>query len=79
MITPAQCRAARALLEISQKQLAEDSGVSLRAVQGFEAGERPLQSLAISAIERLLQDRGIVIIADSRWSGVKIDQRHKPI
>ncbi|MCJ2106018.1 helix-turn-helix transcriptional regulator [Methylobacterium sp. E-041] len=74
MITPAQCRAARALLELSQKQLAEISGVSLRTVQGFEAGERSLQSLAMSALEGVFAGRGIVMIADSKWTGVKVEQ-----
>ncbi|WP_412758545.1 helix-turn-helix domain-containing protein [Methylobacterium radiotolerans] len=79
MITPAQCRAARALLELSQKQLAEEAHVGLRSLQGFEAGERPLQSLAMSAIVRVLREKGIVLIADTRWSGVKIDKFHQSI
>lgn len=72
MITPAQCRAARAILGLSQKQLAEESFVSLRSVQGFETGDRPLQRLAMSAIERVFAEKGIVIISDQEWSGVKM-------
>lgn len=72
MISPAQCRAARALLNLSQKQLADESSVGLRTVQGFEAGERPLQTLAMSAVERVFTKEGIVFISDPTWSGVKI-------
>ncbi|WP_409567196.1 helix-turn-helix domain-containing protein [Methylobacterium sp. E-016] len=78
MITPAQCRAARALLQLSQKQLADESGISLRSVQGFEAGERSLQGLAMSALEGVLAVRGIVMIADSKWIGVKFLVSHSP-
>jgi transcriptional regulator with XRE-family HTH domain len=63
---------------LSQKQLADESGVSLRTVQGFEANKRALQSLALSAIERVFVDQGIVLISDLDWSGVKISNHHQP-
>lgn len=72
MITPGQCRAARALLDLSQKQLADAAGVSLRTIQGFERGDRVPQSLAMSAVERVFQSEGIVFVAQSGWIGVKI-------
>ena len=73
MITPGQSRAARALLDISQKQVADESCVSLRSIQGFESGERLLQSLAMSAIVRVYEDRGIVFISENNWCGVKLE------
>ncbi len=73
MITPVQCRAARALLGVSQSQLAEWAGVGLRSLQGFERGERQIQSLAIEAVERILQREGIVLITEPGWTGVKLD------
>lgn len=72
MITPAQCRAARALLERSQKELAEAAGVSLRSLQGFESGERVLQSLALGAVVRILQSEGIEFITQADWIGVRL-------
>lgn len=78
MISPAQCRAARALLGISQQQLAEESCVSLRTVQGFEAGKRPIQSLTMTAIVRVLAGRGVVIESDETWLGVRIERSHQP-
>lgn len=75
MITPEQCRAARALLNRSQKELAEAAGLSLRTIQGFEAGERVLQSLAMSAVERILHSEGIEFIDRADWLGVKLRVR----
>ena len=37
-LTPAQCRAARALLDWSREQLADASGVAARALADFENG-----------------------------------------
>jgi transcriptional regulator with XRE-family HTH domain len=39
MITPAQLRAARALLGIDQRQLADHSGLSVPTIQRMEASE----------------------------------------
>lgn len=72
MITPAQCRSARALLDLSQKELAELSLVSQRSIQGFESGERIIQPLSLSAILRIFEDRGIVFLSESGWTGVKL-------
>lgn len=72
MISPAQCRAARALLNLSQRQLAEDSRISLRSVQGFERGEHALRSAAMTAIEGIFSNKGVVFISDPDWTGAKI-------
>lgn len=69
-MTPAQCRAARALLNLSQKELAISSGVSLRSVQGFEAGERELRSMALNTITRILEEKGVVLVTESTKIGV---------
>ena len=73
-MSPEQCRAARALLDVSQRELADWCGLSLRSVQGFESGQRALQSLALSAIERILTTRGIVVIDEKDWTGVKLSR-----
>ena len=38
-ISPAQFRAARDLSDLSDEQLAQQSGVSMRAILAFQAGE----------------------------------------
>lgn len=73
MIAPAQCRAARALLDWTQRKLAEESSISLRSVQGFEAGEHALRSAALVMIERIFQEKGIVFVSDPDWIGAKIE------
>lgn len=77
MITPGQCRAARALLNLSQQQLADAAGLSLRSVQGFERGDRALQSLAMDAITRLFEKKGIALIVQPDWVGVKLKIENK--
>lgn len=78
MISPAQCRAARGLLNLSQRQLADEAGLGLRSVQGFETGTRSLQSLAMGAVERVFAEKGISFISDPYWLGVKIKVSCQP-
>lgn len=79
MIDPAQCRAARALLNLSARQLAEESSISLRSVQGFERGEHALRSVAMAAIERIFGKKGVVFNSDPEWVGVKIKRSDEAI
>ncbi len=51
MITAAQMRAARALLGIDQRQLAELSGVSLPTIQRMEASEGNVRGVVDTLIE----------------------------
>jgi predicted transcriptional regulator len=58
-ITPPQVRAARALLDWPRKELSSKSGVGLRTIVRFEAGEvRPHHS-TIEKIRRALEESGI--------------------
>jgi predicted transcriptional regulator len=70
MITAGQMRAARALLGIDQRQLAELSGVSLPTIQRMEASDgvvRCVVDTLIKVIEAL--DRaGVALIADNAVS-----------
>ena len=56
---PAQCRAARAWLELSQESLAKAAGVSLSTVRDFEAGRRNPISNNLAAMRRELEARGV--------------------
>ena len=76
-ITPEQSRAARALLDITQRDLAAQSGVSLRTIANFEAGERqPILAIS-SAIQRALERAGVTFLdADRRdGPGVRLAKR----
>jgi transcriptional regulator with XRE-family HTH domain len=58
-ITPAQCRAARAFLGITQSELAEAASLGLSTVVDFEKGRRRVSSQAIKAMHDALKRIGI--------------------
>ncbi len=57
-ITPSLCRAARALLDMSQGDLATASSVSRRTVSSFEAGGSAIPA-TLAAIQRALEEAGV--------------------
>lgn len=58
-IAAAQCRAARALVNMTQDQLAEASRVSKRTITHFEAGERQPVPATRDALRRALEEAGV--------------------
>lgn len=59
MITPAQIRAARALLGWSQSQLAEKAGVSRNALNNLEREVVAPRRSTVKAIQQTLEQAGI--------------------
>ncbi|MFN3076368.1 MAG: helix-turn-helix domain-containing protein [Alphaproteobacteria bacterium] len=59
MITPAQCRAARGLLDWNQDALATASEVGVVAVRQFEKGVTVPRRATLSAICRALESAGV--------------------
>lgn len=64
-MSPATCRAGRALLHISQDQLATLSRVSKRAISGFEAGQTELIQANRDTLQRALEAAGVVFIDEN--------------
>jgi transcriptional regulator with XRE-family HTH domain len=66
MITSAQMRAARALLGIDQRQLAELSGVSLPTIQRMEASEGTVRGVVdtLTKVVEAFDGAGIELIGD---------------
>lgn len=62
--SPAQIRAARALLGWSQQQLAEHSGIGRRTVAAFENDDERVTAESVDAMEFALEAAGI------RFTGV---------
>ena len=62
-LMPAQCRAARALLDWSRDELAARSGVSKRALGSFEAGHTAMIPSGLRAVVATFEDAGIVFTA----------------
>jgi len=67
LITAAQMRAARALLGIDQRQLAEMSGVSLPTIQRMEASEGNVRGVVdtLTKVVEALDRAGIELIGDN--------------
>jgi transcriptional regulator with XRE-family HTH domain len=70
IITAAQCRAARALLEWSQAQLAEAAAVEREVVELLEARFRRPSAVGQQRIRKALEDGGVVFIADDDGGGL---------
>jgi DNA-binding transcriptional regulator YiaG len=61
-MTPAQCRAARGFLDISQPALATAASVGVSTVRDFEAGRRAPMLQNLKAIQAALETRGIAFV-----------------
>jgi len=70
MITSAQMRAARALLGIDQKRLAELSGVSAQTIQRMEASKGNVRGVvdSLTKVVEALSAAGIELIYDDATS-----------
>jgi predicted transcriptional regulator len=81
MITAGQMRAARALLGIDQRRLAEMAGVSLPTIQRMEASEGTVRGIVdtLMKVVEALNHAGIELIGDNARSetggrGVRLRQ-----
>ncbi len=78
IITPAQSRAARALLEITQSELADAANLGLSTVVDFEKKRRRVSVLAIKAIRDALAASGIEFIDENGGGpGVRLRKRQQ--
>jgi predicted transcriptional regulator len=70
MMTAAQLRAARALLGIDQKVMAEMSGVSLPTIQRMEASDGNVRGIVdtLTKVIEALNNAGVELIGDSARS-----------
>jgi DNA-binding transcriptional regulator YiaG len=64
-MTPAQCRAARALLDWTQPKLAEAASLGLSTVVDFERARRAVSQEAALLIRVALEKAGIEFIAEN--------------
>lgn len=70
-LSPPTCRAARGLLDWTQKQLAEAASVGLSTVKGFEGGVSVPMKNNLDAIRRALEGAGVVF-TNGGEPGVKL-------
>jgi transcriptional regulator with XRE-family HTH domain len=76
MITAAQCRAARGLIDWTQTGLAEKAGLAVSTVKDFEAGRRTPHESNLKKIIQLFEAAGIEF-TNGDAPGVRLHQRGK--
>nr|WP_244470472.1 helix-turn-helix transcriptional regulator [Microvirga vignae] len=77
-MTRGQCRAARALLEWTQGQLAETASVSKKTLADFEAGKRTPYDRTLADIQKALEEAGIQFIPENGGgAGVRFKDRSR--
>jgi predicted transcriptional regulator len=71
MMTAAQMRAARAMLGIDQRQLAEMAGVSVPTIQRMERSNGTVRGMieSLTRVVEALERAGIVLIGENAASG----------
>jgi transcriptional regulator with XRE-family HTH domain len=75
-ILPAQCRAARALLDMTQPELAELAGLGLSTIVDFEKERRQVSVAAVETIQRSLRRAGVEFIDENGGGpGVRLRKR----
>ena len=72
-LSAAQCRAARALVGISQAALAETSKVAKATIANFEAGKRDPYARTLNDLRQDLETRGVIFIeTNGEGPGVRL-------
>ena len=77
-LTPAQCRAGRALVGLRQGELAALAKVSRKTLTDFENGERQPYPRTIRDIREALEEKGVIFLQadDDGGLGVRFRNTH---
>ena len=77
MVTPAQCRAARGLLDWSQQDLASQAGVGIVTVRQLEAGVNEPRRSTLEVVRQAFERAGVEFI-DENGGGPGVRMRKLP-
>jgi transcriptional regulator with XRE-family HTH domain len=78
MVTPAQCRAGRGLLDWSQQELAKKAGVGVVTVRQLEAGVHEPRRATLDVVRRCFEAAGIEFIDENGGGpGVRLKKKDK--
>lgn len=73
MITPQQIRGARAMLGITQAELANTAGISTTALNNIERGAADPKASTLGAIQRALEAAGVIFVpGNGEGPGVRL-------
>lgn len=76
MITPAQCRAARALIDWSQQDLADAARVGVVTVRQFEGGGTQPRNATLDVVRRAFEDAGVIFVEENgEGPGVRLRKK----
>lgn len=80
VLLASQCRAARAMLGLSQKELAHLAEVGSRTLADFETGTRSPHHRTLKAIRQTLETAGILFIdgESNLGPGVRLNSKEHP-
>ncbi len=65
LITAAQSRAARAIVDMTQPELAAAAGLGLSTIVDFERSRRPVSDQGVGAIRAALEAAGVVFVDEN--------------
>jgi transcriptional regulator with XRE-family HTH domain len=68
-MTPAQCRAARALIDWTQDNLSQAAQVGVVTIRQFEQGASQPRRAILAALRRALEGAGVKFIGASKGGG----------
>lgn len=78
MLSAEQCRAARALLDWTQEELAERAGVSRSTIRGFETHRHTLHNASDQVIRQALETAGVVFLEAEEGMGAGVRLQDVP-
>jgi predicted transcriptional regulator len=79
MVTPAQCRAARGLLDWSQQDLATQAGVGIATVRQVEAGATEPRRATLVVLKQAFEKAGVEFIDENGGgAGLRLRKRQRP-
>ena len=78
MVTPAQCRAARGLLNWSQQDLADRAGIGIVTVRQVESGVTEPRRATLTVVEQAFEKAGVEFIDQNGGGpGVRLRKRQR--
>jgi transcriptional regulator with XRE-family HTH domain len=78
MISPAQCRAARGLIDWSQQRLAETAKVANSTIRNFENGHSSPMNATLDVLQRALEAAGVIFVEENGdGPGVRLRKARK--